>query len=450
MESIIVRLEEFKLFELPKEQESGDIRIARIQGYISASTFVQLFDFFVQNFKSLGLDSNPREPKESRVTQAIFGTLENSPSWFHFMSKGILLSSSQCEILERNRIRLHFNQEDEKVDGILDGGHNTFAIAKFILNEVLNQDLRKVKTLQNLAELWSDSREAVHSYLKQAEEKSTLTFLVPVDIVYPSSIEDEGVEKKCSEARWSEARYNIASARNNNAQLKESTIDNYQGYYKLLKEVLPKEIESKIIWRTNDTNEGQRSIPVEDIVALSLIPLSKLENADTGSLVKIYNGKGSCIQTYKKIYDKFKEDNQLDLFKSYIALLPEYLYAYDHLYENFPDAYNSTGGKFGKMRAVNNDKTNYTKFTERKCNIKYPDGFIYPLLVSLKELIVVNPETNKVEVQDLTIYLKKRLKTLMVTHKSYMEAYQFFPEKVGRASGAYDTLSTIVRLDSKN
>ena len=67
------------------------------------------------------------------------------------MSKGILVSSSACEALERSRFRLSFENNGYAQPGILDGGHNTFAIAKYLLSHVLDEiDIRKIKDWDSL------------------------------------------------------------------------------------------------------------------------------------------------------------------------------------------------------------------------------------------------------------------------------------------------------------
>ena len=78
---------------------------------------------------------------------------------------------------------------------------------------------------------------------------------------------------------------------------------------------------------------------------------------------------------------------------------------YDHIYEQLPIAYNSTGGKFGRITRVKmfDGKDKYkenpatylrtrpkTPIYQKEVTYQYPDGFIMPLVYSLSALMEVN------------------------------------------------------------
>lgn len=98
----------------------------------------------------------------------------------------ILLATSDFERLERKRFLLNFDQGE--VNGVLDGGHNTLAIGLHIL-EVAGLDssgLKKIKLWSDHQNAWSENRDEIE------KAKTGLDFLVPVEILVPSS-NDESV-----------------------------------------------------------------------------------------------------------------------------------------------------------------------------------------------------------------------------------------------------------------
>ena len=102
--------------------------INKIIGSIDANNFAKLIDI-------AGLDANPRESKSNKVTDAITDTLEKSPELMIFKSKGLLVSTSKCTVTDSyQHVKLSFNKQHE---GVLDGGHNMFAITLFILAAAL-------------------------------------------------------------------------------------------------------------------------------------------------------------------------------------------------------------------------------------------------------------------------------------------------------------------------
>ena len=55
---------------------------------------------------------NPRKAKINSIVKAIEETLQFSPELYFFSSKGILLSSIYVDLLDRNRVRLSFSEEE--------------------------------------------------------------------------------------------------------------------------------------------------------------------------------------------------------------------------------------------------------------------------------------------------------------------------------------------------
>ena len=129
--SVILKVDNQAQISISKSLEG--IGIQRVTMPISPLNFIKLFH--VADSKV-----NPRKAKINPVIRAIEETLNYYPELYYFYSKGILLSTLYFDLLDRNRVRLSFSNDE--IEGIMDGGHNTFAIAKYIAKTLKNKDLR--------------------------------------------------------------------------------------------------------------------------------------------------------------------------------------------------------------------------------------------------------------------------------------------------------------------
>ena len=132
---------------------------------------------------------NPRKAKINPIVKAIEETLQFSPELYFFSSKGILLSSIYVDLLDRNRVRLSFSEEE--MEGIMDGGHNAFALCRFIAN-VINDD--------NLI-TWDDCiryyrNEDTFASLKVGYEShiGQLKFSIPIEVIAPVDKDEASIE----------------------------------------------------------------------------------------------------------------------------------------------------------------------------------------------------------------------------------------------------------------
>lgn len=112
--------------DFSSEQTVGEI--TKFVGLMQARYMVYIID-------SLNLDANPRSSKTGAVTRDIQESIVKYPEIFPFMTKGILLAASDYEKLDRGRI--HILPDANRIEGILDGGHNTLAIGLHIMNSAL-------------------------------------------------------------------------------------------------------------------------------------------------------------------------------------------------------------------------------------------------------------------------------------------------------------------------
>ena len=450
--SIIIR------FEQANKQTVGEI--TKIVGLVKAKSLVSIID-------SLNLEANPRSSATGNVTDAIQETIRTAPTLMPFKTKVILLASSDYEELERDRIKI--TPQNEEIEGILDGGHNTLAVGLYILERSLtNEGLalpKGKKTWNDFMEIWMDYRELVNVYLDTVRNNESfsiseqLNFYIPVELLVPRDMSDE-----ICMATFRNELFDICEARNNNVELQTSAKANQKGYFDDFKALMMKRnssIASRVEWKTNDGGE----IKAQDLVALAWIPLNLVENikdADGKSIEpiaanKLYSGKGSCLKHYEKFMSSpdvtmnQSEDYRAEIKNSEVisaleiaVQLPE---LYDSIYEKFPEYYNSTGGSYGRIIAVKklNDKRKNFKapFTGRKISTMSPDGFIIPLVYGLQALLdrTVNAD-GRVRIHwkndlDPMTFLNDNLEKIVSRYKDILPLCDYDPQKVGKASASY-------------
>ncbi len=417
--SIILKTENSVVFNLGKIQKALCI--------IDAENVSKLLDH-------VSLTANPRESKKNKVTASIIDTLNTAPEEMVNRTKGLLVSTQKCEPLERGRFRLSF--EDEKTDGVLDGGHNMLAIGTFLLekyhesqNNRIPSDVQKIKCWEDFSEAWTKYSHSLEDFVKKQK------FTIPVEIIYPT---------KSVDFDFAELVFEISDARNNNSPLTAGTKADHRGYYDNLKASIDPNLVNLIAWKDN---EAGKRIKREDIVALALIPFIALQKR--GMLEKInainpsviYNSKSQCVDIYSKIIEEYQDEqgNLPEAINNALGLMNDIPKFYDLVYKKFPDAYNNFSPGFGRITAVKKVKEDskkfVTKFYQQESDYKYPDGYILPFICAFHELIVIDENNNvrwatNVEglINDFTKY-----EMLVGTIKDNY----YDPQKVGKSSAAY-------------
>jgi hypothetical protein len=427
-------------FELVDRQSEGPV--TRLVGFVRARNLLSLFD-------AADLEANPRSAKVGAVTADIIESIETTPDIFPFKTKGILIAASICRALERRRYQLVF--ENTKIEGILDGGHNTLAIGLYLLKQVMEdaRALKRIKTWPDFKEAWIAHRDAVAALKSDhpSGDNGPLDFLVPVEVLIPTDPEDDMIL-----SQFNASLLEIGAARNNNVELTLETKANKKGFYDELRRALPEAIAKRVEWKTNDGGE----VKVRDLVALSWIPLSLIDlpasvNAPTAST--IYRSKGECA----KLFDTLMSDAEVskptggeythELHSTTVgsalsiaAMIPD---LYDQIYAEFPDAYNDGGtGRFGRLTSVKLAKDMRTKptspFTKRAVNYSYPDGFIMPLVYGLKALMVKDAQGHVIwTVDDPAQFVEDNLVAIVRKYRVIIDAFAGDPQKIGKNEGSY-------------
>jgi hypothetical protein len=436
---IVVRFDQGQV----AEQVEGPVR--RIIGFVRARNMLALFD-------AADLEANPRSAKAGPVTEAIIESIVDTPSTFPFKTKGVLVGASDYEKLERNRYELNF--ENTRIEGILDGGHNMLAIGTRILRVATANPKLRLARWPDFKESWEKNRGLVQELrnLKSDEETDgPLDFLVPLEILVPSDLDDPDITNE-----FSSSLLDICAARNNNHELKLETKANQKGFYDEFQKFLPGSIASRVEWKTNDGGD----IKVRDLIALAWIPLTlvNLPEDEDGRQIEapvpqnIYRNKGECVKLFDRLMSspdvskqtggEYKHELHNTQVGSALEIAAQIPVLYDRIYRLFPDAYNDGTGKFGGLtvvRLAKDLKSNpSTHFTDQPVNYSYPDGLIMPLVYGLRSLIEQDQNGLLHWRTEPNAFLDACFGHIVKKYRVIMDAFRADPQKIGKNEGSYD------------
>jgi len=451
--SIIVRFTDYAVQPngLRKDQDAG---IQRVIGFVEARYLMPLFD-------ELGLDANPRSSKVGNVTSEILETLATTPELFHYKSKGILLGSARYAALDRGRFRLRF--EDPETEGILDGGHNMLALGLHILRPYMAEnDWKRIKYWDDMKAAWEEHRDEIE------DAKSDLTFLVPVELLVPASLDEDDVDA------FLMPLLDICAARNNNAQLTVEAKSNKRGFYDEIKDRVPSAFAKRVEWRANtwEDDTEKKPIKVRDLIAQAWLPFNRL-NEEGGlpidisvSAQNIYRNKGECSVKFDDLMRNpevtRRNGSQYELFNegvaSAFAILADLPRLYDDIYAGLPDAYNSHNLRFGAnpiVKIYNPDRRRelkeqgkdikgyttsqpYTPFYRETVAYNYPEGLIAPLFYGLKGLMEVKDGKVVWAVGDPRAFVREHLSSIVGSYKLVLDMGKWDPQKIAKNPASHE------------
>lgn len=429
MQDLILKLDHANSLQNSNEA----VKINKFVSSISPSNFIKLL-------KVADNKVNPRIATINKITKSIHETLDTSPELFWFKSKGILISTETCEELDRNRVKISLNNLD--YEGIMDGGHNTFAIATFLIEKLFD---KRLKDWNECKEFWDNNYEEISKRFEV--RKDEFNFSIPIEILTPNNEDGSVVE-------FYDYISEICSARNNNVQLKETAKGNQVGFYDYLKELLDDEFD--IIWKTGDSGK----IKSEDVISLASLSLIFLKEnnllpSDIKSLnkISIYSQKGKCVDFFNEVMshpDVCEEVNGKYILKdpvvrSALAMTKYILRFFDKIYLEFPNLYHKAApGKFGRISSVNNKKQSRVPFftTDEMSDYQYSFGFFYPLICGITNLMKydernnevfwkVNPKNLDLSTLDLTQYVE------------LIRMVNYDPQKIGKGVAFYNESESV-------
>ena len=443
-----------KMEQAAEQEHEG---ILRVVGFAKVKEIIKVINV-------LDLEANPRESKVCAVTRAIQASMRETPELFPFKTKGILLGASKFDRLQRNRYRVTFG--DPETEGILDGGHNALAIGLYVLENAFDYADVKLNNVSNWSEFkeeWNDSHDLIETYQislrKQEDEQGVFTpldVLVPLELLLPASSEDFDIYRS--------NLLDICAARNNNVQLSQATKADKKGYFEALKNAFEKEspeLVNKVQWKTNDGG----TIPVEDIIALSWIPLTlvvdecgpffdeKNKQITAPKSENFYSGKNACLTKFVRLMsspsvsNSSSGDYRRELMNTTVlqafnitAQIPE---LYDYIYAHFAECYNKAGGLFGAIEAVKgvNKNKRLTPFYGIEVDNNVPRGYIAPLVYGVQALIEIREEDGREcvrwKVSDPMAWIETNLPDIMKMYWEAIRMCSYDPQKVGKSSGSY-------------
>ena len=440
-----------------RNDESGeDTPIKRLIGFVPAKYMLPLLD-------KAGLAANPRSSRRNNVVEDILNTLTTTPELFRYKSKGILIGTSDCEELQRNRYRLRFN--DAEVEGILDGGHNMLAIGLHMLSSVMDPSAwRKIRSWDEMKTAWSDHRAEID------EIQDDWKFDVPIELLVPSGSTEDDLDA------FLMPLLEVCEARNNNAQLPTEAKANKQGFYDAIKESVPSDFSARVEWKPNSWEDidEKRPIKVRDLVALGWIPLSALNEHDalpkkiSVSPQNTYRNKGECSARFEELMalndvtrrlEGARRELYHDGVKSAFKLLADLPILYDQIYEQFPEAYNGNGKRrfaanpivkiFDPQRrknakAAGKEVTGYvttepkTPFFRRGVRCSYPDGLIIPIVYGLKGLMTVENGIVRWSIDNPSRFVTKYLPKIAESYQLVMNMAKWDPQKLSKDPDSYE------------
>jgi len=187
---IILKLQD----SLSIQESKNGLLLSKLNSSISPKDFIKLLS-------KADNKVNPRNAKLGSISKAIQETLEFSPSLFWLKSKGILLATKNLRKLDRNRVEITL--DDVEFEGVMDGGHNTFAIASYIIEKLFN---KKVKNWKECKDYWEENYTEIVTDFNSNSEK--FQFSIPIEILFPKD-EDGALDQ------YYDFIAEICSARNN-------------------------------------------------------------------------------------------------------------------------------------------------------------------------------------------------------------------------------------------
>jgi hypothetical protein len=450
-------------------QPSGDENsIRRAVGFVNISQLLPILD-------SKALAPNPRSAKRNAIIEGILGTLNDTPELFRFKSKGLLISSHKVEELQRNRFRVVF--EKEFVDGVLDGGHNLFAIGLFVLSQVVGEkETKRIRTWEQLDQVWAAHRKEIEGLEFDPED------MVSVELLYPGSNDEADQEA------FDRAAFDISQARNANTEVKTEAFQNKLGFYDVLKDALPAELSQRVEWKPGVVEQHEaKPISVRDIVALAWIPLNfanenKLLPIDISVLPQnIYRNKGECSEKFKTLMEHKEvtepiggqagQARQLKhpTIESCLQITGDLPRLYDLIYEKFPRLYNDGTHRFGRrnvvkmydpeklkqLKAEDKDASGYTGIRPltpffQRCSKdmkwKYPDALIIPFVTGLSALMKVEDGRVVWAVDDIDKAVLEKLEKAAPLFDGQLDAYDWDPQRLAKSPSSHKQAASYYRV----
>jgi len=391
---------------------------------------------FAQVLAHINIDPNPREPKANSIVTEILNALERTPSLYSTLTKGCVIVCESLALANRS-ISLSFETFDATTPcGILDGGHNCYALCKFLLNKS-GFCTKKAKTWSALKSLFNANVDAILEFLEISADEFPIC--VPVTFLYCNNRRSEGFNPTL----WKSQYLEISKARNTSASVNDAAIAYNRGILDCLEDALPSAFRNKVEWRTNDGG----TIEARDVATLALIPLKLLD--PSLNLSQIYSSKATAFSTFTQMVEAqgqrdangdFEITNEcvVSAFDMVFSLIE----IFEFVQDNFQRFYNAIeGSRYGGLGFHKTSKKALTKFNQTSISAFTPDGIVYPLVCAVHKLMLI--ENDRIVwrmATNPTAWIEAHARDIFTQMQELMKAHANDPQKMGKAATAYQMM----------
>lgn len=367
----------------------------------------------VRNFPhgKLPDEVNPRshEHLAGRIPEAIDESLKENSPWFHLLNRGLVVLAQKAWY-DKPSQTLHLVLGDDEEFGVLDGAttDRTLAAAKAAVSTADFESLKEAEIPQHLL----DAR--VHLEIIAGE-------IGPVLV-------------------------DLARARNTSIQVKEFALENMGGGFEWLKDTLDEtEFKDRIRYRENDPEP----VDVRQVLGLLTLFHPKWDEKHDEPLLA-YTNKGKVLNLYQ-------DDDWRPGYEQLKSVAADILRLYDYVHVHFPDAYEKfvkhdrgKAARLGARKDVRfNERRKYTlPLTQAKTSYILPDGWLYPMLGSLRMLLDFSGNTAKWAFDPQEVF--EELGVSMVRNILSISDELKSPQAVGKSRMLWNTLRQTVELKRLN
>lgn len=353
-------------------------------------------------------DINPRshEQLSGRVPKAIEGSVVTSPADFHLLNRGVLVLAQSCTYDNHTKM-LEITINGPQDGGLADGG-TTDRVLSTMLDPVTlkNQKMNEKEMLACLASAF------VHVEIISGDFSSKLVAL--------------------------------AGARNTSNQVKEFALDNLDHKFDWLKDVIEaSDLSDRVRYRENDP----QPVDIRTVLAILTMFHPKWDEEQKEPVVA-YSGKGGILAY-------FRDDTWLPGYKQLKDVAVEILELHDYIHGQFQKQYalfnretKDVGSKFGKRREIiyKKDKPLITALTETEVSYVIPDGWLYPVVASMRMLLDYPKGKPAKWVLSPFDYFDEYGYELVGDVAEQSAAYGFNPQTVGKSRPVWSGLRGKVKL----
>jgi AIPR protein len=228
----------------------------------------------------------------------------------------------------------------------------------------------------------------------------------------------------------------LAAARNTSVQVDDKSLAELSNKFEPIKDSIGgMPFYDRIAFKQNQQLAPKvKMIDAREIVAI-LTMFNRDVYTDTVHPTQAYSSKAKVLNDY------LENPNHFEVFSN---IATDIFDLYDQIEQDFPEAYNTTGGRYGAKKYSGYKEGKVvakSKFRQEEMIYRVPDGLIYPLVASFRAAVELNNSTGKYEWKKDVFAIYDELKSQLATKiMKYTEAIGNNPNSVGKDANAWDIL----------